>query len=847
MTVTPPGASSEDSPNTARIEMHGQSRDSSKLTQIGTQIVRPLPPSGLVVRYSLRADTAAFTGRGGEVAVITDAAADAAVSGAVVAIHAIGGMPGVGKTALAVHVAHRLRSRFPDRQLFIDLHAYTPGQRPVLPGAALAGLLAEVGVDARYLPETLEGRAALWRDRMAGQRAVLILDNAASSDQVTPLLPGGEDCLVLITSRRYLGDLPGTVVPVPLDALPPDEAQGMFLRLAARAASAPEGSIQELVRLAGCLPLAISLLARVYARHVSWTLDDLLGETRASLLTLAAEKDSVAAAFDVSYRYLPRSRREFFRRLGLHVGTAIDAYAAAALAGIPVQEGAQHLETLFGEGLLTEVGHRRYGMHDLLRRYARDRAANEPSADRDQARRRLLDYYQYTAAVTETRLARQSQSRPSSRALAAPPTAVPSLPDRVRALSWARIERGNLFACLDHVTRAGQHNRVIDLTAAVAALLRLDGPWAEAVARHASAAQAARDLGDRPGEAGALSELGVVRRLGGDYPRAAEALDTALGIYRSLDDQLGQAVALHELGALRCYTGKYQRAAEALDAALGIYRSLDDRLGQANSLNQLAVARYLTGDYRAAVEALAEALGICRDIGDQLGQAHSLNQLGVVRRQTGDYPRAAEALEEALGICRSLGDRLGQANSLNELGMVRRQTGDYSGAAEVLEAALGVCRDLGYRRGQANTLIDLGAVRRLTGDSPGASEALESALAIYRDLGDRGGEVEVLNEMGALHSAQGEPELAEARHLQAQDLAVEIGSSWDEAHALAGLGRCALAAGRPAEAESRLRQALDMFQRIGAAEAIGLAAELNAFRDTGPDAQDSNSPEPGGT
>jgi tetratricopeptide (TPR) repeat protein len=829
---TPPP---EEPPDSPRIEMHGESQDGSTFTQIGTQIIEPLPPSGLALRYSLPPDTAAFTGRDAELHLIAvTASADADMSGGVVAIHAIGGMPGVGKTALAVHVAHLLRDHFPDRQLFIDLHAHTPGQNPATPQSALAGLLTAVGVDPRYLPESVEHRADLWRDRMAGQRAVLVLDNAASSDQVIPLLPGSGGCLVLVTSRRHLADLPGAVVAVPLDALPPDEAQAMYLRLAIRAAAEPAPAVRELVQLAGYLPLAISLLARVYAKHLAWSLADLIRETKASLLTLAAEKNSVAAAFDVSYRYLPPSRQEFLRYLGLHLGATIDAYAAAALCDTSLPGAAEHLDALHREGLLTETGHRRYGMHDLLRRYARDRAASEPSTDRDQARRRLMDYYQYTAAAAETRLARQSQSRPASRALASPPTAIPSLPDRVHALSWARIERGNLFACLDHVTRAGQHNRVIDLTAAVATLLRLDGPWAEADARHASAVRAARDLGDRPGEAGALSELGVVRRLGGDYPRAAEALDAALVIYRSLDDRLGQAVALHQLGALRCSTGKYQGAAEALDAALVIYRSLDDRLGQANSLNQLAVARYLTGDYLAAVEALTEALGTCRDIGDQLGQAQSLNQLGVVRRQTGDYARAAEALEEALGICRTLGDRLGQANSLNELGMVRRQTGDYLGAAEVLEAALGVCRDLGYRRGQANILIDLGAVRRLTGDSPGASEALESALAIYRDLGDRGGEAEVLNEMGALHSAQGAPELAEACHLQAQDLAVEIGSSWDEAHALAGLGRCALAVGRPAEAESRLRQALDIFHRIGAAEAIGVAAELSAFHDTGP-------------
>jgi len=335
-------------------------------------------PSALAVRCSLPPDAAAFTGRDEELASITAAVAD--VSGEA-AIRAIGGMPGAGKTALAVHAAHLLRDRFPDRQLFIDLHAHTPDQDPVPPAAALASLLTAIGVDARYLPADTEARAALWRDRMAGQRALLVFDNAAGSAQVTPLLPGGDECLLLVTSRRHLGDLPG-VVPVVLEVLPPDQAEAMFLRMAPHAAAAgPRSAVRDLVRLAGCLPLAISLLARLYARHPSWTLADLTRETRASMLTLAAENHSVTAAFEVSYRYLAASQQQFLRRLGQHPGTTIDAYAAAALAGVPLSEAIGYLDALHGEGLLTEVGYRRYIMHDLIRRYLRDLSA-VPAAER---------------------------------------------------------------------------------------------------------------------------------------------------------------------------------------------------------------------------------------------------------------------------------------------------------------------------------------------------------------------------------------------------------------------------------------------------------------------------------
>jgi hypothetical protein len=289
----------------------------------------------------------------------------------------------------------------------------------------------------------------------------------------------------------------------------------MFTRLASRAAGS-QGEVAEVVRLAGFLPLAISLLARLFARHRSWTLAGLAAETRASLLTLTAEHDSIAAAFEVSYRHLDPARQRFFRLLGLHPGASTDGYAAAALAGISVKEAAGLLDGLHGEGLLTETGHRRYGMHDLLRRYARDHAADSIAEDAQRALERLLDYYQHIAARAEARLARQTRPGPPPAAPAGLPAA-PDLDDDGQALAWARADRASLLACLDHATTAGQHARVIALTAALAGLLRHDGPWADAITRHTAAAQAAQRLGDRLGQASALNNLGVVRWLTGDY------------------------------------------------------------------------------------------------------------------------------------------------------------------------------------------------------------------------------------------------------------------------------------------------------------------------------------------
>jgi tetratricopeptide (TPR) repeat protein/transcriptional regulator with XRE-family HTH domain len=804
---------------------------------------RPLPAgpvlagpadSGPAAMRTLPRDIASFTGRQQELVQLAEAAASAGGPGGVVGIHAIGGMAGVGKTAFAVHAAHRLADRFPGGQIFLPLHGHTPGQQPVDPADALASLLLTAGVPASQIPPGLEARMALWRDRLAEKQLLLILDDAASSEQVLPLLPGTGGSMVLVTSRRHLSAL-DDATSVSLDTLPAEEAAGLLVRLAGRAGlSTDDPAVAEIARLCGFLPLAIGMVARQLHHHPAWTAAGRAAELAAAvhrLELMATENVSVAAAFDLSYADLTEHQRRLFRRLGLHPGTDIDGYAAAALDGTDLPAARRGLEALYDQYLLTEPAAGRYRMHDLIREHARALADRvDPVKDRDGATARLLDYYQLAAASADALIARQARPALAPADGAIPP-AVPTLTDREQALAWARTERPNLIASLDHATGTGQHARIIALTAGLAGLLRRDGPWAEAITRHTAAGQAARHLGDRLGLANALSDLGEVRRPVGDYPAAAQALEQALGIYRDLGDRLGQANALSHLGDIRQMTADYPAATLVLEEALGIYRDLGNRLGQANALSGMALVLWATGDYPAAVGVLEEALGIYGDLGDRVGQSNAFNKLGFVRLATGDYPAAAQAQEQALDICRDLGDRLGQATALSDLGSVRLATGDYPAAAQAQEQALEIYRDVGSRLGQANALSYLGVARRMTGDYPAAAQALEQALSIYRDLGDRDGEAAALNERGTLHRISGDPTQAERCHQQALDLARAVASSWDEAHALAGLGRCALAAGNPAQGGILLRQALEIFQRIGAAEAADLPAELDAIAD----------------
>jgi DNA-binding SARP family transcriptional activator/tetratricopeptide (TPR) repeat protein len=819
---------------------------------------------------TLPRDVVSFTGRQRELEQLAKAVAEARE---VVAIHAIGGMAGVGKTAFAVHAAYLLAEQYPGGQIFQPLHGHTPGQQPADPADALASLLLTSGVAAAQIPPGLQARMGLWRDRVAGRQLLLILDDAVDSAQVEPLLPASGGCLVLVTSRRHLSALEDTRV-VSLDTLPPGEAAALLVRLAGRPGLSPEDpGVAELARLCGYLPLAIGMVARQLHHHPVWPVAGRAAELAAArdrLGLMTAENLSVAAAFDLSYADLTGGQQRLFRRLGLHPGAELDVYSAAALDGTGLAEARRGLEALYDQYLLTEPAPGRYRMHDLVREHARALAVREdPDGDRERATTRLLDYYARAAARADALIDRQARPGRAVPDAADAAVMVPDLSDREEALAWARAERATLIACLDQVTAAGQHARVIALTAGLTGLMRRDGPWAEAITRYETAIGAAqhlgdrleeanvlrdlgavlrmsgaypavaqadelaldiyRDVGSRLGEANALRDLGIVRRMMGDYPASAQLLEQALASYRDLGDRLGQANALSDLGFVQSETCDYLAAAQAQEQAMEIYRELGDRLGEASALSDLGTVRRLTDDYPAAVRAQEQALDILRDIGHRFGEASALSDLGIVRRLMGDYPAAVQAHEQALDIYRAIGSQFGAANALSDLGIVRRLMGDYPAAVQAHERALDIYRDIGGPPGQANALRDLGAVLRLMGDYPAAVQALEQALDLYRDLGNRAGQAEALNERGALHRVGGALAEAEECHRRALDLARAIASSWGEAHALAGLGRCALAGGQHAQAQAFLRQALDIFQRIGAPEAGDVSAELTAL------------------
>lgn len=764
----------------------------------------------------LPADTALFTGRDKELGHLLALAEHTSAGGApgAVVISAIDGMGGVGKSALAVHAAHRLAKYFPDGQLFLDLYGFTRGKAPRDPGDALATLLSGLGVPPQRIPADIDARAALYRDRLSGTRTLVVLDNAADEAQIRPLLPAAECCLVLITSRRRLKAL-DDALPLPLDVLPVRTAVAL-LRQAARTESAPadEALWQQAAELCGRLPLALLIAAALLRTGgKAWNVQRLVDRLAArppgdELAGYTDETRNLTAVFDLSYRDLSEQQRLLFRRLGLLPGPEIDAYAAAALLDADLDEADLLVQHLSDHNLVLGTSPGRYRVHDLVQAHARTLAASDPEDQREAARGRLLDYYQHTAQRAGVLIDRVPRQGPGGTA----PRHAPVLPDGQSARVWLRVERASLEAAFEFTHGHGLGPRTVALAAGLAQIMATDGPWTRALEIHETAAG---HPGDRHSQAGALTDLGRVRRLTGDVPGATDAITRALRLYRELGERLGQAGALAELVRVQHLTGDFVGAGNSLTLALGIYRDLDNLHGQATALAELGRVRYLTGDFTGAGDALAQALQLYGDLGNRQGQATALSELGRVRSFVGNLPDATSALSRALDLNRSLGNRQGEATALTDLGVVRRMAGEYSGAAEALTQALQLYRDLGHRHGQALALAESGVVRRLTGDYPEAAEALTHALRLYHDLGHRGDEAWALNHYATLLLATGERPRALDLYRQALAVHRELSKSDDEAVSLEGIGECHLAFGDTGHGTSHLRQALEIYQRLG--------------------------------
>jgi DNA-binding SARP family transcriptional activator/Tfp pilus assembly protein PilF len=713
----------------------------------------PRPPA------QLPADVSAFTGRADYLRTLDRLLAAENASRAV-AICAITGTAGVGKTALAVHWAHRARHRFPDGQLYVNLRGYASGT-PVRPVEALSRFLRALGVPAEQVPLDVDEASDTYRTLLADRQMLIVLDNAHSAEQVRPLLPGSPGSVVLVTSRDRLGGLVARdgAHRVTLDVLAQAESGSLLSRIlgADRVAAEPDAAA-ELAEVCAHLPLALRIAAANLTGHPEHSIAGYAGELRAgnrlaALQVHGDEEAAVRAAFDLSYAALPTAGQRAFRLLGMVPGPDVTVGATAALVASVESRAAHLLEQLAGAHLLDQHARGRYAWHDLLRLYARQRCLTEESEpDREAAIGRLYDFYLHTADAAATLLYPEKLRLPLPAAGTGARTI--GFDDPAQALAWLDAERPNLVAAVREAAENDQRP--------VAWLL-----------------------------ADALRGYFYLRMYTVDWLAVAGAgLDAA----RAGGDARGQAAAHISLADLDWRHGAHRQAITHYAEALRISRETGWLEGQATVLVNLGTVYWQSGRLEQAADHYRQALVLNQRTGRLAGQATSLGNLGTVDWELGRLAEAADHHTEALALHRKIGSRGGEALAFNNLGETYHVLGRLDDALAHLSQALTLHREIGNRGSEAETLRCLAAVHRDAGRLDEAIELASSALAVSRETGNRRSETDALNTRAATHHRRGEPVPAVELHEQALRQARDLNSRYPEAEALLGLAAAHLAA-----------------------------------------------------
>ncbi|MFL6143411.1 MAG: tetratricopeptide repeat protein [Labedaea sp.] len=722
----------------------------------------------------LPADVAGFAGRAEHLGRL-DALLGGRERDTAVRIAVITGTPGVGKTAVAVHWAHRVRKEFPDGQLHVDLRGYTGGP-PVRPLEALTRFLRALGVPAERVPVDPEEAANLYRTQLADRRVLVLLDNAASADQVRPLLPGNPGCLVVVTSRDRLTGLVARegAHRLGLDVLDEDDSTALLARMlgTGRVRAEPQAAA-ELGRICAHLPLALRIAAANLGTAPGRRISDHVTELRAHgrvISTDESDRGAVRAAFETSYARLEPGTRRMFRLLGLVPGPDFTTDAAAALAGGSVDGARRAVGQLAAAHLVAAPAAGRYQFHDLLRDYAAGLARFEDADECDSAVDRLQDFYLHTADRA-TRLLYPS----ALRLPAGPGTSRVTLDSERAAIDWLEAERANLVAA------TGPGFGVPSYAWRIADTLRgwfvSRGHGADGLAVCRTALAAAERAGDQAGQASAYDVLGLTHYNLGELRRAIACHAEALAISRRIGNPAAEASALHNVGRACAHLGQPARAIRFHQEALEINRRIGNRHGEAMTLNYLGSAALVLGSPGRARACSIAALRLAREIGDRYVQVRALNSLGLIHwAAMGGYPAAEGYFTRALALAREIGFCYGEASVLIGLSRVCRCTGRPAEAIGYCAEALAVMRDRGIRLFEGRALTELAQAHLQLGDVGAAAAHAGQALDVVRDREQRLIEARALQVLGLARKAGGEGDAARAHWRAALAIYTDIGA-----------------------------------------------------------------------
>lgn len=797
----------------------------SELRSLHQQILRGSPRApdtgAPAVPAELPHDVAGFSGR-------TEATARLSTlldvyAGEPVMISVISGTAGVGKTALAVHVAHRVRDRFPDGQLYVDLRGYDHDSAPVAPGEALGQLLRSLGLTPQQIPSDPDEQARRYRSLLDGRRMLIVLDNAASVRQVRPLLPGSPTCRVLVTSRHRLTGLVAQngAEPLRLDVLAPQEARELLAAVLGeqRVAAEPEAA-EELSRRCGRLPLALRVAAAQLLgdrqRRIAGLATELADGDRLAALELDDDRSStVRAAFDLSYRALAPDAARLFRLLGLIPGPDITGPAAAALLDTSESRAGVLLTTLVTAHLIESPAPDRYRFHDLLRDYARERvAAEEPPPQRAAAEEQLLASYLRTAETAGGALPWQYPQLPQD---PAGPDGMPATPDEATAaLTRLDSEQANLLAAVEHTAGSGPRHFAWRLTAALLRYCWLGlprGAWQTAAQ---AALRAAEADGDRRGQAAMHRSLGIAHWDMGDHPQAVRHHTRVLQLHREAGDPLGQSLALNGLGLVDTEAARLDDALEHFAEALRLSREAGRLDAEAQALIGLGLAHRDRGRLELSAGHLEQALRTLRRAGAD-DETHRLPALSAVYWEQGRLREAARALhaadDDAGTVLRE--PRNANPTTLDITARIALDVGHHEEALTYAERSLRLAEHTGRRRLLAIALTTLADARLRTGHAAEAVRTHEHALSIARAVGNQRTEAETLLGLAESHRARRHHREALAHARRALALAHRGGFDVVKARAMTELAAIHTARGRPSAARTRARSAVALHRRTG--------------------------------
>jgi DNA-binding SARP family transcriptional activator/tetratricopeptide (TPR) repeat protein len=659
------------------------------------------PRQAGMVPAQLPRDASGFTGRLDALASLDALLADAASQPTAVVISAVSGAAGVGKTALAIHWAHRVADRFPDGQLYVDLRGFDPDGRVTDPGEALRAFLEVLGVPPERVPPTVDEQAALYRSLLAGKRTLVVLDNARDADQVRPLLPGTATCVAVVTSRNQLTPLvaiDGARL-LTLDVLSAVESRELLARrLGAARVTADPGAVEAIITACARLPLALAIAAG-RAQQTGFPLPALAAELnpagRLDVLDAGDAGSQIRGVFSWSYTALTAPAARLFRLLGLHPGPDISTSAAASLAGRPEPETRRLLAELTRANLLAEHAPGRFTSHDLLRAYAADLTHTHDTAEqRDAATTRMLDHYTHTACAADRLLSPRRDPIRLPVASPSPGTRPESLASHDQAMDWMSTEHQVLLAVLRYARDAMFDAYIWQLAWALDTFLDRRGRWHDLAAAWEAALPAAQRLGDPAVRAETHRRLGRVNIRLENHATAHAHIQHALDLYTETGDLTGQAHAHHSLGYLSEREGRTDLALEHSRQKYRLFQAAGHRRGQALGLNGIGWYLALLGEHARALTYCGQALAIFQQLGDKEGEAPTWDSLGYAHHHLHQYAQAAECYRQALALRRGNGTRYNEATTLVHLGDTHRAAGDHTAARAAWHQALDILTEL---------------------------------------------------------------------------------------------------------------------------------------------------------